>query len=146
MIEWTRGGWTGSVNRWVRREVRELLRKNPTAQGARYSPAHRALRWFFAIQTFGRFIGLYILIDVVFLITEMLLARYDQDRSDVPADREQNIRLEVCQLCGQFGEALGFPFCVAVRDNKIPSLDVAEIAQATSDRFHLGIGLRSAVQ
>ena len=70
----------------------------------------------------------------------------DHDRSDVPADREQHIRLKVCQLDGQFGEALGFPFCISVRDDKISPLDVAEIAQAISNKFHLRIGLRSAVK
>lgn len=70
MIDWRRGGWTGSVNRWVRREVREHLRSNPMALRTRYSFGRRALRRFFRIGTFGRFVGLYLLIDLAFVLAE----------------------------------------------------------------------------
>ena len=36
MIDWRRGGWTGSLSRWVRREVDEQLRDNPVARRVRY--------------------------------------------------------------------------------------------------------------
>jgi len=49
MIEWKRGGWTGSINRWVRREVREQLRDKALVQnccpglGQRDGEAYRAI-------------------------------------------------------------------------------------------------------
>ena len=72
MIDWGKGGWTGSVNRWVRREVREQLRDNPAARRARYNLGHRTFRRFFSIGTFGRFVGIYLLIDLLFVAAEAL--------------------------------------------------------------------------
>jgi len=49
MIEWKRGGLTGSINRWVRREVREQLRDKALVQnccpglGQRDGEAYRAI-------------------------------------------------------------------------------------------------------
>jgi hypothetical protein len=73
-MDWKRGGWTGSVNRFVRREVREQLRDNPAARRARYAISYRVLRWFLSARTFGRFIALYLVIDLVFVETEALTA------------------------------------------------------------------------
>jgi hypothetical protein len=75
MIDWQRGGWTGSVNRWVYREVREHVRENVTALRARYGFGERVLRRLFQIGTFGRFVGLYTLIDLAFVLTEALSTR-----------------------------------------------------------------------
>src|SRR5262249_58957073 len=47
---------------------------------------------------------------------------------------------------GQVRQALGFSFGVVVGDDKILSLQVAQLAQATANCFHVGIGLRSAVE
>jgi hypothetical protein len=74
MIDWQRGGWTGSLNRWVRREVREQLSDNRAARRVRYSLVHRALRRFFSIGTFGNFAGLYLLVALAFVAAEALSA------------------------------------------------------------------------
>ena len=74
MIDWRRGGWTGSVNRWVRREVTEQLRGNPVARRVRYGLAHRALRRFFGSGTFGRFIIAYMAVNVAVVAAEALSA------------------------------------------------------------------------
>lgn len=74
MIDWHRGGWTGSLNRWVRREVREQLHDNPVARRVRYGLAHRALRSFFGSGTFGRFIAVYMAVNVTAASTEVLSA------------------------------------------------------------------------
>lgn len=74
MIEWQRGGWTGSLNRWVSREVREQLRNNPVAQRARPPKHRRTLRRFFSIGSFGRFVAIYFVIDVLVLTAELLIA------------------------------------------------------------------------
>src|SRR5262245_15501306 len=75
MIDWRRGGWTGSLNTWVRREVSDQLRHNPTSRRVRYGFAHRAFRWFFGIGTVARFAGAYVLIDMLFVFVEALSAR-----------------------------------------------------------------------
>lgn len=72
MVDWRRGGWTGSVNSWVRREVRQHLRDNIATRRSRYTLIHRIFRKFFAVRTFGRFISLYFLIDVAIAVSEIL--------------------------------------------------------------------------
>jgi hypothetical protein len=74
MIDWQRGGWTGSINRFARRETCEQLRENPAARHVRYGIAHRALRRFFGFGTFGRFVGLYFAVNVTFVAAETLSA------------------------------------------------------------------------
>ncbi len=74
MIEWRRGGLTGSLNKWVRREVREQLRDNATARRAKHPLVHRGLRAFFSIGTFGRFIIIYVVIDALAATLELSTA------------------------------------------------------------------------
>lgn len=74
MIDWTRGGWTGSINKLVRLEVREHFRENLVARRVRYRFVHRLLKCFFSIGTFGRFIGLYILLNFAFVLAEGVIA------------------------------------------------------------------------
>lgn len=70
MTDWGRGGPTGSLNRWVRKEVREQLRSNPLARRARYSLPIRSMRVFFSVGTFWRFLSRYLLLDLAFLNIE----------------------------------------------------------------------------
>src|SRR4051794_32140193 len=70
MINWRRGGWTGSLNKWVRREVREQLRDNPIARRARLPATHRALRGFFSIGHFSRFLLIYLGLEILILAAE----------------------------------------------------------------------------
>jgi hypothetical protein len=79
MIEWRRGGWSGSINRWVRREVEEQLSENPAARRSRYGRLYRALRMFFSIGTFAHFVALYFVLDIATVIGEFLLAHYSPD-------------------------------------------------------------------
>lgn len=74
MIDWRRGGWTGSIDRWVRREVTEQLRKNPVARRAQYGLAHRALRRFLGSGAFGRFIVIYAVVNLATVLAEALSA------------------------------------------------------------------------
>ncbi|SNT76809.1 hypothetical protein SAMN05444959_1298 [Paracoccus seriniphilus] len=52
------------------------LRKNSVARRSRYRFAHRFLRRFFSIGTFGRFVGLYIFLDVALVVTEGSMAKF----------------------------------------------------------------------
>lgn len=72
MTDWGRGGPSGSLSRWVSKEVREQLRSNPLAVAARYSWQRRLLRRLFALRSFGRYIALYLLLDVVLVTVESL--------------------------------------------------------------------------
>jgi hypothetical protein len=72
MVDWRRGGWTGSLNKFVRREVREQLRDNPTARRVRYGFLHRVARRFFSIGTFSGFVALYLMINLTFVLAEGL--------------------------------------------------------------------------
>jgi len=70
VIDWSLGGWTGSVNKWVRREVRTHFRENPIARRSQYRFFHRFLRVFFSIGTFGRFVGMYVVLDMATVMAE----------------------------------------------------------------------------
>jgi hypothetical protein len=76
MIDWRRGGRTGSINRWARREVREHLRSNATAVGVRYGPGVRALRRLLRFGTFGRLLGLYLAVDLCVVAAEALASHF----------------------------------------------------------------------
>jgi hypothetical protein len=76
MTNWGRGGWTGSINRIVRREVQEQVRENSAARRSQYSKPHRFLRRFFSAATFGRFLLYYGWIDAFFMAAEFLFVRF----------------------------------------------------------------------
>jgi hypothetical protein len=76
MVDWRRGGWTGSLNAWVRREVHEHMRDNAVARRARYSVLLRLLRMIFANRTFGKFIAIYVVIGLLAVATEFAAVRY----------------------------------------------------------------------
>jgi hypothetical protein len=75
MVDWNRGGCTGSLNRLVRREVREHFRENPVAQRARYPVHLRLLRRFFG-RSFAQFLVLYLAFNFAVLVGELALARF----------------------------------------------------------------------
>ena len=75
-MNWKQGGWTGSLTRFARREVRDQLRNNQAAQKARYGYLHRLLRAFFRVRTFGRFIGLYFIFDLTLIAFQSLFANF----------------------------------------------------------------------
>jgi len=72
MLNWSRGGWTGSLRRWTDREVNDHISSNPTLRNARYSPSLRCLRAFMQRRPFAWFVGLYALIDLSFLLLDAL--------------------------------------------------------------------------
>ena len=76
MIDWHRGGWTGSVNKIARRDVRQQLYENEAARRSRYGFFHRVIRRFFSVSKFGRFIGLYLILDAVAVVTEASFAKF----------------------------------------------------------------------
>lgn len=73
MLDWSRGSWTGSINKWVEREVRESLHENPVARRSRYNTFHRILGRFLSIGTFGRFVASYMAINVAMLLSEVAM-------------------------------------------------------------------------
>ncbi len=76
MINWKDGGWTGSLNRLARKEVRNQIRSNPTARRSRYSASLKFLLGFFSIGTFGRYIKYYIAVYLGFVISEVAISLY----------------------------------------------------------------------
>lgn len=74
MIDWKRGGKTGSINRWARREVRDWYRHNPAARHARYGWVHGLMRAFFSIAGFGRFLCLYAIVDCIAIAAQTFAA------------------------------------------------------------------------
>lgn len=71
MIDWNQGGFTGSVRRWVRREVKQHRSRNKTLKRERYSYGVRILRRFLANRSFVEFLLLYVSIDVLALGLEI---------------------------------------------------------------------------
>lgn len=76
MINWKDGGWTGSLNRLARKEVRNQIRSNPTARRSRYTASLKFLLGFFSIGTFGQYIKYYIAVYLGFVISEVAISLY----------------------------------------------------------------------
>src|SRR5204863_628859 len=76
MTDWKRGGRTGSLNGWVRREIREHFRDNTAARRGRYSHGMRLLHRIFDAGTFWRFIAIYGAVGTVIGIVEIAIAAY----------------------------------------------------------------------
>lgn len=76
MTDWKRGGWTGSLNGWVRREIREHFRENPIARRARYSFGLRILHRLFDNASFLWCVALYTLFVLMIGLAEVGVAAY----------------------------------------------------------------------
>ena len=75
MVNWQQGGWTGSVRRLVRNEVKMQLRTNLAYRRVRYGFFDWLFRKFFHTEKFSRYITLYFFVDVFFAAAEALLAK-----------------------------------------------------------------------
>lgn len=76
MIDWTKGGASGSLRRYVRREVREHFRNNETMRKARYGRLYGTMRVFFSLSKFWRFLACYAAINFVMLASEAVLSAF----------------------------------------------------------------------
>lgn len=76
MIDWKRGGWTGSLNRFVRREISEHFRDNASARRARYPLVMRLLHMVFDDGSVIKFVLAYFLIVAVMAACEIGLASH----------------------------------------------------------------------
>jgi hypothetical protein len=76
MTDWKRGGWTGSLNGWVRREIREHFRENPVARRARYCFSLRVLHRIFDDASFLRFVATYAAFALLMGLAEVVVAAY----------------------------------------------------------------------
>lgn len=76
MIDWRLGGWTGSLNKWVRREVGEHMRTNSAARRCRYPLPLRLLRGFFSNHSFVQFIAIYTGVAIAMVMFELVIAHY----------------------------------------------------------------------
>lgn len=80
MTDWGQGGWTGSINKWVRREIRKHFRENPVARRARYSRGVRFLHAVFDNASFARFVLLYVALVVTMALAEAIVSCFAIDR------------------------------------------------------------------
>ncbi|MGE0053999.1 MAG: hypothetical protein AB7S74_07305 [Hyphomicrobium sp.] len=74
MTDWKQGGWTGSINRYVRREISKHFHENADAKRARYSLGTALLHRIFDHGTFWRFIALYAFLLLLVGIVEFAVA------------------------------------------------------------------------
>jgi hypothetical protein len=74
MIDWKQGGWTGSLNAWVRREIRQHFRENASARRSRYPGLLRTLHRIFDNRTFGQFVAVYMVLAVLVGFAEFISA------------------------------------------------------------------------
>lgn len=79
MIDWRQGGWTGSLNVWVRREIKKHFRENRTARRCRYRRIIRLAHHIFDSGTFGRFVTAYAVVALSIVSCEALAAAYAPD-------------------------------------------------------------------
>jgi hypothetical protein len=76
MIEWNQGGTTGSIRRWVRREVRRHRVENTALTKARYSYGLRLLRRLLGERSFLNFLLLYAAFDIAAVAVEMATSTF----------------------------------------------------------------------
>lgn len=76
MTDWKRGSWTGSLNAWVRQEIRQHFRENTSARRSRYTRFTRLSHRIFDGGTFSRFIALYVCIAILVGVSELMLTMY----------------------------------------------------------------------
>lgn len=74
MIDWSQGGLAGSLKRWVAHEVKSHLRSNATLRAARYPMSMRFFQSFMAGHTFAWFVAMYISVDLLLVLIDVLLA------------------------------------------------------------------------
>ena len=79
MINWKDGGWTGSLNRLARKEVRCQIRGNSAARRSRYTASLKFLLGFFSVGTFGRYVKYYVSIYFGFVLSEVIISLYLPD-------------------------------------------------------------------
>lgn len=70
-MDWRNGGWTGSLNACVRREVRDHIRSNEAVQRARRPLMLRVLHWLLAERSFAGLVVSYLVLDVVAIFVEL---------------------------------------------------------------------------
>ncbi|MDX0625267.1 hypothetical protein GOC91_03345 [Sinorhizobium medicae] len=75
MINWRQGGWTGSLRKWVRSEIRKQARDNLVRRRCRYPWFLRTLRAFFAERTFGRFVCYYAALALLITLLDLVVSR-----------------------------------------------------------------------
>lgn len=76
VINWGRGGWFGSLRRYVAREVREHIKENPAIRRARYPLSLRFLRWLLSEKAVGWFVIAYLGLNAMAALSEILLGLY----------------------------------------------------------------------
>ncbi|UFW82991.1 hypothetical protein BjapCC829_23690 [Bradyrhizobium barranii] len=76
MTNWKQGGWTGSLNAWVKHEIQDHFRTNAAARRNRYAPLTRLIHGIFDNATFGRVIALYASIALLIGVAEIALAAH----------------------------------------------------------------------
>lgn len=71
MIDWRKGGWSGSIRAHARRMAHAQLAESRSLHRIRYGFGQQMARRLFSIRTFGGFIGLYVLINLIFGMIEI---------------------------------------------------------------------------
>lgn len=130
MTDWKRGGWTGSLNRWVRREINEHFRENAVAKRARYSRVTLLLHRVFDQGTFGRFIALYAALLLLVGLAEFAVAAYLPHWTAAPDIKSLLTNLASYLITAQVGVlgvvsiAIGLVTIIAQRENASTDVQV----------------------
>jgi len=72
VIDWQSGGWTGSINRLVRKELRAHQIENAAIRKSRYPLLEILLKKFFLADKFVNFIGIYLIIAILIVTADVL--------------------------------------------------------------------------
>ncbi|MGQ3675791.1 hypothetical protein ACT6QH_09885 [Xanthobacter sp. TB0139] len=73
-MNWRKGGWSGSIRAHAHRVAHAQLEESRGLHRVRYGFGQRLARHLFSIRTFGGFIGLYVLINLIFGMLEIASA------------------------------------------------------------------------
>lgn len=91
MIDWKRGGWTGSLNGFVRKEIREHFKENASARRAQYALHVCVMQRIFA-GTFWQFLALYFVFALLICGIEVL---FSENIPDTLSEWEKSVDLKL---------------------------------------------------
>ncbi len=94
-MDWRKGGWSGSLDIQARRNASAQARAHPKLHLVRYGAAEHLMRGLFSIRTFGGFIGLYLLINLLFGALEVFSVHLAPSWLPEPGSSDPEVAVEL---------------------------------------------------
>lgn len=94
-MDWSGGGWSGSLDVLARRNAKSQAQAHPKMHLVRYGAAEQIMRRLFSIRTFGGFIGLYLIINLIFGALEVFSVHFTPFWLPDPGSSDPEVAIEL---------------------------------------------------